>query len=64
MKYPILIVSANVQEMTNKLLLCFTPFKSTAGPLLLTRVRTRFEILNNCLRFSTTNPPFNKVEVF
>ena len=31
----------------NKLLLHFTPFKSTAVAFLLTRGRTRFEILNS-----------------
>ena len=37
----------NLKEIMNKLLLFFTPFKSTAVAFLLTRGRTRFEILNS-----------------
>ena len=37
----------NLKEIINKLLLYFTPFKSTAVAFLLTRGRTRFEILNS-----------------
>ena len=36
-----------LKEIMNKLLLYFTPFKSTAVAFLLTRGRTRFEILNS-----------------